>query len=194
MTDTDLEKIGSQRYTDAHLFYQWCNNFFDITSQIKEEYQLDKHHCRWFFIALWELFDSGYNYVDAEINKTHNSNCKYLHNAKQYIMELKSLYSETDYFMLQYYRHSSSHIFQHDYSWLNRKGDLNPDDRKFSFKDKSDCKYQMTNLEIREKVKIAIGEYGLDESLYRSKLISRAYNTIQKWESSQKEITASLHI
>ena len=96
--------------------------------------------------------------------------------------------------MLQYYRHSASHIFQHNYSWLDKKGNLNPDSRKFSFIDKSESKYQLTYLEIVDKVKSVTGEYAIGESLYRSKLISRAYSTIQAWESSQRKIVESLHI
>lgn len=194
MTDKDSERIGFQRYADAHLFEQWCNNFFDISTQIKIEGQSDRHHCRWFFIAIWELFESGYNYVDTEIKKPYNSGCEYLLNAKKYIAELKSLYTEADYFMLQYYRHSASHIFQHNYSWLDKKGNLNPDSRKFSFIDTSGSKYQLTYLEIVDKVKSVTGEYALGESSYRSKLISRAYSTIQAWESSQRKIVESLHI
>lgn len=194
MINNDSEKIGSQKYADAYLFYQWCDNFFDISSLIKNESQLDAHHCRWFFIALWELLESGYRYVETEMLQPQNSNCEYLCNAKKSINELKSLYSETDYFMLQYYRHSASHIFQHDYSWLDRKGNLNPEDRKFWFKNKLGEKYHLTNLQIVERAKSALGEYGLGEGSYRRKLISSAYDTIQKWAFSQRKIVASLTI
>lgn len=193
MTEKESEKIGSQRYSDMCLFYQWCENFFDISSLIEDESQLDSHHCRWFFIALWELFECGTQYIENEMSLPQNYDCDYLHNALTHIEKIKSLYSDTDYFMLQYYRHSASHIFQHNYSWLDKNGILNPDDRKFSFQDKIGSKYHLTNLQIREKVISVLGEYGYGESSYRRQLISRAYEAIKEWALSQRKIVASLN-
>ena len=188
----DIDKAGTQRYTDAFLFKQWCDNFFEISRDIKTEYLGDKHHCRWFFIAIWELSESGCDYLTREMSLPQNANSDYLDNARKNIDKLKALYTDIDYFMLQYYRHSASHIFQHNYSWLDRKGNLNPFDRKFSFQDKAGNKKQLTNLEIRDMVKKVLGEYGSRESLYRDSLIKRAFEPIQAWADSQQDIVTNL--
>ncbi len=189
---TDKEKIGSQRFADAHLFLQWCNNFFEITTLIRNEAQIDKHHCRWFYIAIWELFENGLSYIDKQLNIDINSNDVFLLNAKYYLESLKNLYNDTDFFMLQYYRNSATHIFQHKYSYLDKNGVLNPIDRKQPFLDKSNNKIHYIYDEIKDIAKSAIGEYGLDEDLYRRGLISRCYDVVSQWEIKQKEIIKRL--
>lgn len=179
---TDSEIIGSQKYANAYLFHQWCINLFDVTNLIEKESQQDAHHCRWFYIALWELFTSGERYVTEQLSYSYNSDCQYLIVSQRYIAQLKELYDDTDFFMLQYYRHSSAHIFQSEYSLIDRQNNPKIATRTSTFISKNgskDCK--LTQDEIRQKVKSIIGKYGLGEPNYRRNLISRAYSLIREW-------------
>lgn len=190
---TESETIGSQKYVNAHLFHQWCINVFDIANLIEVEYQQDAHHCRWFYIALWELFTSGERYVNEQLQYPYNSECKYLIISQKYIAQLKELYDDTDFFMLQYYRHSSAHIFQSEYSLIDRQNNPKIASRTSTFISKSgskDCK--LTQEEIRQKVISAIGQFGFGEQAYRSSLISRTYPLIREWSNEIKTAIANL--
>lgn len=190
---TESEIIGTQKLVQSHLFHQWCTNLFEVTKLIEDELQTDSHHCRWFYIALWELFYSGERYVDELLNFEYNSDCQYLIITKDYIAKLKELYDETDYFMLQYYRHSSAHIFQSEYSLVDKKSVPKSSNRTSTFFAKDGSKsVKLTQDEIRQKVKSSIDEYGLGEASYRSSLISRTYSTINKWSEEINIILANL--
>lgn len=190
--DEPTDYVGKQKYVEVALFDQWINNFFEISSLIESEDQMDRHHCRWFFIALWELFVSGLVYVEREISLPVNSNSEYLKTAKNYILKLKSLFSDDEYFMLQYYRHSASHIFQHRYSWTDEKGNLKSDGGS-SFKTKNGESYKLSQEQIREKAKCTIGEYGLNETSFKRSLICRTYDLITKWANENEKIINSLN-
>lgn len=188
---TELETIGNQKYANVHLFHQWCINIFDIANLIENEYQQDAHHCRWFYIALWELFTSGERYVNEQLSFSYNSGCQYLIVSQRYIAQLKELYDDTDFFMLQYYRHSSAHIFQSEYALIDKHNVPKLSTRISSFLSKDgskDCK--LTQEEIRQKVKSVIGQYGLGEQTYRHTLISRTYPLIRQWSI---ELNIALH-
>lgn len=189
----DSEIIGSQKYANVHLFEQWCLNFFDISKQIEAESQMDSHDCRWFFIAFWELFTSGERYVRANLKEPYNTNCEYLKASIDYILKLKALYDDTDYFMLQYYRHSSAHIFQSEYSLVDKTNTRKSSTRISTFYSKTGEKdLKLTQTEIREKAKEVIGQYGYGEDVYRSSLISRAFTTIKEWNIKHDEILKNL--
>ena len=179
---TESETIGNQKYANLWLFHQWCTNLFDVTNLIEGECQMDEHHCRWFYIAVWEILTSGERYVNEQLSYSYNSDCQYLIVSKNYIEQLKELYNDTDFFMLQYYRHSSAHIFQSEYSLIDRHNIPKVATRTSTFISKNglkDCK--LTQYEIRQKVKSIIGQYGLGEPSYRSTLISRTYSLIRAW-------------
>lgn len=190
---TDSEIIGRQKLVQTHLFDQWCTNLFEVTEYIEKEYQMDRHHCRWFFIALWELFSSGKKYVDEQLSYEYNSNCEYFLVAKDYIEKLKDLFDETDYFMLQYYRHSSAHIFQSEYFLVDNKKEPKSQTRTSSFYAKDGNKnYKLTQKDIRQKAKSVIGDYGLGEQYYKNSLISRTYSLINEWSEKRRVILSSL--
>lgn len=190
---TDSEIIGTQNYVNVHLFDQWCINFFDITNRIERERQSDAHHCRWFYIALWELFTSGERYIDDQLSLPCNSDCIYLKVAKDYIEKLKSLFDDTDYFMLQYYRHSSAHIFQSEYSLIDKNKTPKTSVRTSTFVSKTGAKNnKLTQQEIRAEAQKVLNKYGLHESLYRQGLISRTYATIKEWAQKHAEILNKL--
>lgn len=190
---TDSEIIGSQKYINTHLFHQWCMNLFDVTSLIENESQQDAHHCRWFYIALWELFTSGERYVQEQLSYSYNVNCQYLIVSNNYIERLKNLFDDTDFFMLQYYRHSSAHIFQSEYALVDKLNTPKSASRTSTFISKDGSKNcKLTQDEIRQKVKTVIGQYGLGEQKYRGSLISRTYTLIRDWCNDINTIMSNL--
>lgn len=190
---TDSEIIGSQKFANVHLFHQWCINLFDITNLIETEGQQDAHHCRWFHIALWELFTSGERYVQEQLKSSYNENCQYLKVSKNYIERLKNLFDDTDFFMLQYYRHSSAHIFQSEYALVDKQNSPKLATRTSTFFSKDGSKNcKLTQEEIRQKVKSVIGQYGLGEQKYRGSLISRTYSLIRDWCNDINTIMSNL--
>ncbi|MBD5353434.1 MAG: hypothetical protein HDR85_00745 [Bacteroides sp.] len=188
----ESEIIGSQKMVQTHLFHQWCTNLFEVTKFIEDELQTDSHHCRWFYIALWELFSSGERYVDEQLSYEYNSDCEYLIVTKYYITKLKELYDDTDYFMLQYYRHSSAHIFQSEYSLIDKKKEPKANTRTSSFFAKDGTKScKLTQDEIRQKAKTVIDDYG--EQVYKSSMISRTYSLINKCREDLNIILSNLN-
>ena len=190
---TDSEIIGSQKYTNTHLFHQWCINLFDVTKLIENESQQDAHHCRWFYIALWELLTSGERYVQEQLSYSYNANCQYLIVSNNYIERLKNQFDDTDFFMLQYYRHSSAHIFQSEYALVDKLNAPKLATRTSTFISKDGSKNcKLTQDEIRQKVKSVIGQYGLGEQKYRGSLISRTYSLIRDWCNDINTIMSNL--
>lgn len=176
MTDAETEKYLSQKIADNELFFQWCKNLWEINRLIHENANQDKHHCRWFYIALSELLKSGSEYA------TNNKEYPKYALADIYIQKLMDIFTEDEYFMLQYYRHSASHIFQHNYGYLDNNDNVKTPDRKHSFYGKNKEIYKLTINEIFEKANNVIGEYGYGEPLFKSEIIRNCYPILLEWE------------
>lgn len=67
------------------------------------------------------------------------------------ITEIKQEITDDEYFMLQYYRNCSCHIFLTKYSLLDENNNLKNIKQKETFYDKNGNKYKLTQSDIRKK-------------------------------------------
>lgn len=106
--------------TNQELFAQWLGNFFYLNNELNKEY--DAIYQNAFYVAFYELSTVGLEYSQNLLKHIKNSQnlekIAFFEKLIKGLIDLKSLFSETEFEFIEYKRHSSSHIFQ-DY-YVNR--------------------------------------------------------------------------
>lgn len=168
--------IEGQRYCDDWMFFSWWENLIEITSILEEKGLLDKYYVRAFFVHLYELIISGRNYV--QYAKSWNERDIRYTQFEELCKNIFEEITEAEFFMIHYYRNSACHIHLTKYSWLDKNKELKS--KKELFYKLDGAKYYLSQNEIMDIAKNIIGEYGLGENLFKSKLFKRLSRLILK--------------
>lgn len=103
--------------TNQELFAQWLRNFFYLNNELNKEY--DSIYQNSFYIIFYELSTVGLEYSENLLKHIKNSQnlekIEFYEKLIKGLINLKSLFSETEFEFIEYKRHSSSHIFQDYY-------------------------------------------------------------------------------
>lgn len=168
------DEIDDLRFANSVVFSQWYRNLIELNDLSN---MADKYHERVYYICLWELLTNSRAYIESLDSKDiqHDSILKM-------IEEIKQSVSEDEYFMLQYYRNSSCHIFLTKYSYYQKDWKMRDIKQEVPFFDKEGNKINLTQYDIREKIKNVIGKYGLHEPSFRMEIRKRLYPIIDKYK------------
>lgn len=174
----EQQEIDSQLLADSLIFSQWCKNLIELNEFLSNKF--DKYYEKVFYICLWEILINTQLYIesliDISLKESHHDSLLKM------ITEIKHEITDDEYFMLQYYRNCSCHIFLTKYSLLDENNNLKNIKQKETFYDKNGKKYKLTQSDIRKKVQNVIGKYGLEENLFKKNIRKRIYTIINNYK------------
>lgn len=175
--------VDIQEFSDDTLFWMWWNNFLEINERLHMELSINKRQwyvayiMRFFFVALWAFFREGLPYISRQ--KSSSNRFNYI---EQTLIKILELCSENDYFMIQYYRNSASHIFLTKYSALDKNRVPKNIDSTSKFYSKKGEEVYLTYGQILQKVEdVFNGKVYTLEYKYKQKLINKLYPIIHDY-------------
>lgn len=174
----EQQEIDSQLLADSLIFSQWCKNLIEFNEFLSNKF--DKYYEKVFYICLWEILINAQLYIESLIDISLKES--YHDSLLKMITEIKQEITDDEYFMLQYYRNCSCHIFLTKYSLLDENNNLKNIKQKETFYDKNGNKYKLTQSDIRKKVQNVIGKYGLEENLFKKNIRKRIYTIINNYK------------
>lgn len=168
------DEIINLQYANSVVFSQWCRNLIELNELSN---MVDKYHERVYYICLWELLINSRAYIETLDSKEieHDNMLKMIEDIKQSV-------SEDEYFMLQYYRNSACHIFLTKYSYYTKDWKVKNTEQEITFFNKKGNKINLTQYDIRKKIKKLIGKYGLCEDSFKIEIRKKLYPIINKYK------------
>lgn len=176
MCQFEQDKIANQMYADSVVFSQWCENLKELNDYLNNEF--DKYYEKVFYVCLWELLINSQPYIASLPERLRYSQHE---NLLEMIAEIKQNITEDEYFMIQYYRNCTCHIFLNKYSYFDKSWNIKEEGRKEVFYDKEGNKKLLTLCDVREIAKNILGEYGLGEMRFKREIRKRLYFIICKY-------------
>lgn len=177
MAQYDSINVCGQLYADSIVFSQWYENLIELNENLHKTF--DKYHEKMYFIHLWELLINTKPYFDFLTSESIPCNIKRLN----LIQEIENVISDNEYFMLQYYRNTSSHMFLTNYSYLGKDFKPKNNNKKQKFYNKKGDEFYLNQHEIIERAKQLIGVHGGRESLFKRQIVERLYPIISKYKN-----------
>ena len=179
--------VDTQRDYDRNHFTFWCYNLFELNERLHLDMSLSNrlyennngYLLRSYFVAFWEIIYNGKLYLERQKDKDE----KHLAVIIKLIDEILNNCSDDDYFMINMYRNSASHIFLTRYSVLDKNDNPKEEECMTKFYKKSGEPYYLTYNGILEKAeKVFGGKHGVGlEQKYKGRLVNRVYPIIHKY-------------
>lgn len=168
------DEVNDLLFANSVIFSQWCNNLIELNDLSNIT---DKYHEKFFYVCLWELLVNSSSYINSlEFRESQHEN------VLKMIEEIKQHISDDEYFMLQYYRNCSCHIFLTKYSYLGKDWAIKDKDNRVTFYDKKGNVIKLNQYEIRNKIKNVIGQYGHGEGYFKIEIRKRFNPIIAKYK------------
>lgn len=168
------DEVNDLMFANSVIFSQWCNNLIELNDLSNIT---DKYHEKVFYVCLWELLVNSSSYINSlEFRESQHEN------VLKMIEEIKQHVSDDEYFMLQYFRNCSCHIFLTKYSYLGKDWAIKDKDNRVAFYDKNGNVIKLNQYEIRNKIKNVIGQYGHREDYFKIEIRKRLNPIIAKYQ------------
>lgn len=167
--------VDIQHYADEYTFLKWIRDLVDLNEKLSIQVIPDIYYTRAYFTVLWGLISEGREYAQKHKSTNHDL-------FLNMIAEILNEYTDDEYFMIQLYRNSASHIFLTKYSIIDKKGNPKADESTSFFYDRNGIRYQITQNEILDIVR-RVTKNGVEEELFKIRKLKTCYPIIKKYSS-----------